>query len=1104
MTDIRHWLEQHELSKYADLLAENEIDVSILPRLSEDDLKELGLPLGARRKLQAAIEQISESTPEPDSTSSRSSAVRSGEAERRQLTVMFCDLVGSTALSGSMDPEEYREILGAYQSAVRKAIERYDGFIARYMGDGLLVYFGYPQAHEEDPERAARAGLDIVDGVKALNVPGDIELQVRIGIATGLVVAGDIVGEGAAEERVVLGDTPNLAARLQAVAPPNNVLIAESTQRLVEGRFDLEPEGPRIFKGISGPVQINRVTGIRPTTRFEAASTRGVAPLLGRDEELGMLLRRWELANAGEGQVVLLGGEPGIGKSRLAEAMRERACADQHVLLRYQCSPYHVNSTFYPVIVQIERAAGIERGDGVEEKLDKLEKLLGGVVDEPWLVAALLSLPTNRYRTIELTPEKRKAEAVSILVEHLKSLARTSSVLVILEDAHWIDHSTRELFDTLTDEVARMRVLVVVTHRPEFESKWAEKGHATQLMLNRLGRRDVGSLVRSLTSDGALSEEVVQQILEKTDGIPLFVEELTKAVLESDLIGEQYDKSLEIEIPSTLQDSLVARLDRLGEAKKVAQLGATIGREFLYSLVVTVWENGEDTLRGSLEQLEESGLLHRSGIAPDASYTFKHALVRDAAYATLLRERRRELHRRVAIAMKKYQPAVIQIQPELLAHHLTEAGETDAALQQWLLAGQRAFSRSAALEAQAHLEKGRGLIAPYSDDGEHLQRELEFYVALGPVYMTTKGAHAEETEQVYQKARELGEKSPDRKTLFKAVWGQWHVKQVSGALDLAIPLAEECLNLSKQIRDEGCELQAHHAGWSTQFFRGEFKTCLEHADRGWDLYDHERHADHRFAFGGHDPGACGRYFGGLSHWFLGRPDKGATCAAQALELARCIDHPFSSVVTLLYTAYVAYFRRDHRRVRALAQEGVDICEELGFPSWLPGLAQLCDWALVIEEADADALARMDERISPRVVAGQLLPGNVMFLVDACVRLGRQEQGIAAISKGLKLAETLGQRWSLAEFYRLHGVLLMLDQSEYVNEAESKLRLSVELARKQQAKSIELRATTALARMRSQVGDTEDARSLLTPVYRAFNEGFDTRDLEEAKTLLNAL
>jgi len=1104
--DVQRWLEELELGDYAVAFADNAIDFDLLVDLTDADLEKLGVAaLGHRKRLLRAIAALTDNQGATTSGSREPPAAPGlpSQAERRQLTVMFCDMIGSTALSESMDPEEYRNVLAAYRSTVNKAIEPYDGYIAQYLGDGLLAYFGYPQAHEEDPERAIRAALDIVKAVAIWQPAEEVALQVRIGIATGLVVAGDMVGEGTFEEGAVLGDTPNLAARLQELAAPNTVLVAESTRRLVHGRFDLEPKGPLTVKGLSEPVMAYCPTGVRETSRFEAASAGIVGPLLGRDEELGMLLRRWELARAGEGQVVLLGGEPGIGKSRLAEAVIERVRAERHTLIRYQCSPYHENSVFYPIVSQIERAAGFNRSDEEKDKLDKLEALFGAT-DALWLIAALLSLSTDRYVQIELTPEKRKTETISFVLKQLTSLASASPILVMLEDVHWIDHSTRELFDAFIEEITGLRVLLIVTHRPEFDPVWAAKGHATHLMLNRLGRHDVGSLVLSVAGDAALPDAVVQQILQKTDGIPLFVEELTKDVLESGAVGEPNALAQEPQIPSTIQDSLVARLDRLGDAKRVAQVGATIGREFSYTLVAAVWEGEEDALGQGLAQLDAAGLLHQRGHPPDASYAFKHALVRDAAYTTLLRERRRALHRRVARAMTLHLPAVNQTQPELLAHHLTEAGDIDAALEQWLSAGQLAFSRSAAPEAQAHLEKARALIALHSHDDERVREDLEICVALGPVYMTTKGAHAQETERIYARARELSEIVGDQKTLFKVAFGQWHVKQIGAGPENALALAEECLSLARQHHDEGFELQAYHAGWSTEFFRGEFDSCLDHTKQGRNLYDPVKHADHRFIYGGHDPGVCGHYFAGLSHWFLGRPDQGDRCAAQARTLARTLDHPFSMVVTLLYTALAAYFRRDHEQTSALAHEGLILCEKHGFPTWLPGLAQLHDWALVMEQRDATTLTRMEERIAPENIAGQLLPGNVMCLVDACLCLRQRQRGLSAVERGFDLAEALGHRWVVAEFHRLHAALLMLEPSDTAAEAESELRLSLQRAREQSARSLELRSATTFARLRAAQGDAAGAVGLLAPVYDAFDEGFDTPDLEEAKALLGAL
>ena len=790
---------------------------------------------------------------------------------------MFCDLVGSTSLSKGLDPEDYRKVLAEYQTAVSKPISQYDGYIARYMGDGILIYFGFPYAHEDDAERAVRAGLGIVDKLSELSSRIGTLLEVRIGIATGTVVAGDIVGEGASEEQAVLGETPNLAARLQNIATANSVVIAEATKRLVDRRFEVESLNELTLKGFSSPVSAYRVIGVKEITRFEAGgSTSGLGSFFGRDEELRMLLRRWELSKAGEGQVVLLGGEAGIGKSRLAEALLEDVSKGRYNLFRYQCSPYHVNSAFHPVITQISRTIE-SSGNRDAKSLDKLEALFDGDENDLALLADLLSISADRYKTVELSPQKKKAETILLLFKHIERQSNNAPVLVILEDAHWIDHSTKEFFNLVTSKVNRIRALVIVTHRPEFDSLWTAKNHVTQLMLNSLDRSAVRSLISSVAGNADLPEAVQNGIIKKTDGVPLFVEELTKTIIESGIQDQQISdySSLEQDIPMTIQDSLVARLDRLGPAKQIAQIGATLGREFSYGLVESISDSKGINLNDALESLEYSGLLIRLGDPPDASYAFKHALVRDAAYATLLRERRSELHQKVADVLQQNHQVMTETQPELLAYHLTEAGNIEAALDYWLQAGRLAFSRSASKEAQAHLEKGIAQLRSRSDDFENNRRELEFCLVLGPVYMVTKGAFAKEVEEIYTRARELSDRIGDQSSLFKVLWGQWHAKQISGALSVSSQLAQECLDLSKQLKDEGCELQAHHASWSTQFFKGEFDTCLEHTELGWNMYDRERHADHRFLFGGHDPGACSRYFSGMTYWFLGRPDYGA-------------------------------------------------------------------------------------------------------------------------------------------------------------------------------------------------------------------------------------
>jgi class 3 adenylate cyclase len=1099
---VQQWLEKLNLGKYVDDFARNDIDWDIVPALDHETLKDIGVrSAGDRLRILGAARALTPDAETPSDSPESTPDARHGDAERRQLTVMFCDLVGSTELSTRMDPEELRGVLARFQSAIRLPIERYDGYVARFMGDGLLVYFGYPRAHEEDTERAIRAGLDIVEAVRALSAGETRELKVRVGIATGLVVAGDIVGEGASEERAVLGDTPNLAARLQSAAPPNTVLVAESTRSLTRGRFEFEAQAPRALKGIREPVIAYRVVGLREGSRFEATSVGTRQRMVGRDEELAMLTRRWELARSGEGQVVLLGGEPGIGKSRLAEALRERTIEDRPVVLVLQCSPYHVNSAFHPVMVYLERAAGFDRADPPELKLEKLACRFEATSRELGLLATLLSLPSDRFEGGELTPQKRKAETIRFLAGRLETRAAEAPLLLILEDAHWVDHSTLELFDEVSERIGRIRALLVVTHRPEFSAAWVDKGQVTRLTLNHLGRNAASSLMQSVAGEERLPDAWVTEIFERTDGVPLFIEELTKTLLDTKAVAAD-GICAEREIPSTIQDSLVARLDRLDAAKEIAQIGATLGREFSYALVAEVAAMDATRLRDHLQRLEAGDLIIRRGAPPESSYVFKHALVRDAAYATLLHQRRRNLHRRVADALRHTHTELVQAQPELLAHHLTEAGDIYAATEQWLRAGQLAFGRSAAREAQAHLEKGRTLLQGV-DDESSAGRELEFCVALGPVYMTTKGAHAADVEQVYVRAREISRQLGDRHTEFKALWGQWHAKQVSGALEVSTRLAEDCLNLSGRLEDSECELQAHHASWSTQFFRGLFEPCLAHADRGWALYDFARHATHRFTFGGHDPAACSRYFGGMCHWFLGRPATSAVVADEALRVARRIEHPFSLVVTLLYTAYVAYLRQEPEKVCTLAQESVEICERLGFPTWLPGVAQLRDWSSVVMKSDGCALARMSTRVARDAGPGQITPGNAMFYVDACLRMGDRQQGMRAVTEGLALAEALGHRWVIPELHRLHAGLIDQEQPG-TTEAAEKLRLSLELAAGQKARSIEMRAAVDLARIALRAADRETARAALLPVYDSFEEGFDTPDLRAARAVLAEL
>ena len=699
MQQIADWLKKLGMSEYAARFAESDIDTSVLPDLTDQDLKDLGVSLGHRRKMLRAIAELASAvaaSPQPALAEPKSQDT----AERRQVTVLFCDLVGSTALSARMDPEDLREVISAYQKCVAETVRRFGGFVAKYMGDGALVYFGYPQAHEDDAERAVRAGLELIAAVGALKTRAS--LQTRVGIATGLVVVGDLIGSGEAQERGIVGETPNLAARLQALAEPNTVVIADDTRKLLGNLFKLEDIGAKDLKGIAGPVRA--WAALRASSaegRFEALHASGLTALVGREEELELLLRRWSRAKTGEGQVVLLSGEAGIGKSRLTAALLERLAGEPHTRLRYFCSPQHTDSAFYPVISQMERAAGMAHDDTAQAKLDKLDTLLAQSstsAQDAALFAEMLSLPNDgRYPTLELAPEQRRQRTMEALIAQTEVLTRQNPVLMIFEDVHWTDPTSMELFGRAVDRIASLRVLLIVTFRPEFVPPWIGRPHVTPLTINRLAQRDVGAMIDRVVGNKLLPASIRQDIIERTDGIPLFVEEMTKAVLEAEGEGEARRTAAAVPsptlaVPASLHASLMARLDRLGPAKEVAQIGAAIGREFSHALLAAVVRKPEAELGSALDRLIAAGLLFRQGVPPHATYLFKHALVQDAAYGTLLREPRRALHARIAETLESQFPEIAENQPELLARHCTEAGLIEKAAGLWGKAGQRSLA----------------------------------------------------------------------------------------------------------------------------------------------------------------------------------------------------------------------------------------------------------------------------------------------------------------------------------------------------------------------------------------------------------------------------
>ncbi|MEE8594129.1 MAG: AAA family ATPase, partial [Candidatus Bipolaricaulota bacterium] len=777
MTDIGQWLEQHGLGRYAELFTENEVDVSVLPRLSENDLKELGLPLGARRKLQAVIEQLAQSAPEAVSASLESPTLPTGEAERRQITVMFCDLVGSVELGERMDVEDYRDLLGWFRKAIVGAVERHDGFVARHQGDGLLVYFGYPQAHENDAERAVRSGLEVVRAVEKLAPPYEAELKVRVGIATGPAVVGDVLATGASQrsELAALGPTPNLAARLQSEADPNCVLISETTRQLVSGYFALIALSARELRGLSGEATPYRVVGeLAGKTRFSARAGSQLSPFVGREEEMELLHRRWSRVKKGEGQVVLLVGEAGIGKSRLLEQLRTHVMENAPETFLCQCSPNLVNSALHPIIAALEQT--IDAFSGGPDQISRLESWLTrrGQVDEEsmGLLADVLSIPTRgRFADLEaLDAQVRRERTLGVLVDHVQRLAVRAPVLCVFEDVHWADPSTRELIGRLVESIEGEQVLLVATTRPGFGADWTDLAHAQVLSLSRLSREASVQLAQGVASAiVALPAEVVEGILSRAGGNPLFIEELTRTVVQS---GEPARIDPQA-IPTTLQDSLMARLDASEVGKTVAQCAAVIGRSFGKTLLSAVWEETPERLAHGLEALGQSGLLYAQGEGELTRYVFKHALVRDAAYGSLLREHRVALHAKVAKTLEARHAEARETQPELVAHHLTEAGFIEKAIDYWQRAGEQAIQRSANVEAISHFRTALEHLESRPDTSEKTRRELHLHVALGPALIAVNGYAAPEVGQTYARAYDLCQQLDDDQQLVPVLVGLW-------------------------------------------------------------------------------------------------------------------------------------------------------------------------------------------------------------------------------------------------------------------------------------------------------------------------------------------
>jgi class 3 adenylate cyclase/predicted ATPase len=1043
------------------------------------------------------------------------------EAERRQLTVLFCDLVDSTTLAQQLDPEDYRAVVRAYQEAAVAAMQPWGGYVAQYLGDGLLVYFGYPQAHEDATQRAVRAGLAIVEVMTPLNTRLEpqygVHVAVRLGLHTGVAVVGSI-GSGARQEQLAMGDTPNIAARLQGLAAPNTVLLSAATARLLHGVFVLEDVGVHQLKGVAEPIAVLRVLGPGEPANdeVELAPTR-LPFLVGREAELGLLLQRWEQSKVGLGQVVLLNGEAGIGKTALVEVLRAHVAREGYTRLGFRGSPYHTHSALYPVIEHLRRMLRLDRHDSPEVTPDKLERALQGsglpLAEAVPLLAALLAvpLPEGCYAALTLTPQQQRQQTLDTLVAWLVAEAEHRPALAVYEEVHWADPSTLEWLGMLVEQAPTVPMLHVLAFRPDFVPPWPPRSHITPLTLNRLDRPQVEALVRHLTGGKALPAEVVQHLITRTDGVPLFIEELTKMLLESGLLREDGDRYVlmgplaSVPIPATLHDALMARLDRLEAAKAMAQLVAVLGREFSYTLIQALAPLDEVTLQARLEQLVAAEILYQRGRLPRATYIFKHALIQDAAYASLLKSTRQQVHQQVAQVLEAQFPEMIATQPELVAHHYTEAGCPAQAIPYWERAGHQALQRSANLEAVRHLTTALELLAPLPEARTRAQQELDLQLALGPALIATKASSAPEVEQTYARAQELCGQIDDTPQIFPALRGLGRFYQGRGALQTARALGERLTRLAQYDATPTLRLEAHEALGSNLFFLGEYVTAWTHLEQVITLVDPA--VEWALALRqGVAPGVRGLAFAAHTLWCLGYASQAMHQAQGALALAQRLAHPHSLALAQFWATLLHLRRREVPLVQAQANALLTLATAQGFSLWIGHGTYWQGWALAMQDQGEAGMAQMHQGMAAVLATGQMLarPYCLVSLAEAVGHAGQTVEGLNLLAEAVVTLEACEQGDLLAEACRLQGELLLRQAVSDAAQAETCFQQALDIARRQQAKSWELRAAMSLSRLWQQQGKCAEARELLAPIYGWFTEGFDTADLQEAKVLLDEL
>jgi class 3 adenylate cyclase/tetratricopeptide (TPR) repeat protein len=1052
-------------------------------------------------------------------TKAREKSAEAAHAERRQLTVLFCDLAGSTELSQTLDPEDLRTVVRSYQDTASEVVSRYEGHIAQYLGDGILVYFGYPRAHEDDAQRAVRVGLEFLNELSRLNDrlanSHGLRLAARVGIHTGTVVVGEM-GGGARRETLAMGSTANIAARLEQVAAHDTVVISAATRRLVRGLFVIEELEPQQLHGVAEPVVSYRVvqsSGVQSRLDIEGAHA---TPFVGRDHELGLLLDRWEQIQERDGQTVLISGEPGLGKSRLVQTLRERLADEPHTWLECRCSAYTADSAFHPVIEAVLQGLGIRATDPLEEKLRNLEGGLEGsgiaLEEAVPLFASFLSIPlSDAYAPLQMSPELQRRKTIGTLAAWCLKLGELQPVLIFFEDLHWCDPSTLELIGKLIEQVPTARVMTVLTARHEFQAPWTVRSNLTSVVIRRLRRRQAREMIVSQSPDRALPETVIDAILDRADGNPLFIEEIAKMVLESGLLVERGGRfelsgsTAELAIPETLQDSLMARIDRLSAAKEVAQLAAAIGREFSYALLAEVVECDAATLRSGLVRLIETELLFQRGEPPDATYTFKHSLIQETAYQSLLKRERRRIHRNIAESLEAHFPEKVAAEPAVVARHCEAGGLMERAVELYQRAGESAAARYAGEEAATHFGRALSVLATAAETPQRNELELALQVALGAELKTIRGFASPETKAAFNRARALCDDVADTPETAFALFGLAISNLSGGSVAEAGALGEGMVASGQRSGDPLCLTLAYNLLASSRYFQGRFRASAEAARLGIEVCD----STARFAAiarTGQDAFVAYHDLLGWSLLALGLPDEAWAASAKGVELARGGKQPFSLANALIYSATSRWSLRARGAAATLATEAIEVSRSQGFPLWEGVGRVILGWATIEEERAAKALEQVHEGIALASGSGNNLGTQMMLDALASVHsaAGNTGEALGAVEAALGVSRETGTPFWDANLQRRKAELLLESDPSRGEEALQLFREAVDIARKQEARWFELRATTGLTRLLRQQGRVEEGRDLLARIVESVQQGFDMPDWREAKALLDEI